>query len=170
MLSQLPLPSFVNLVPRALNHELFSRSILGDSSSQTAMVAQRSSSNRFKSASPFLASGQSAKPFSATCQWCGKERHTAKKCHKLVGTDYVIFTETCDNSLRGDNSFPIGGTPVCNQTPTHCVPCAGSTPIIIPPLTHSQPFLHEIALEVLPFVPSTTIQLSTSTHPMVTRA
>ena len=83
MLSQLPLPSFANLVPRALNHELFSRSLLGDSSSQTAMVAQRSSSNRFKSASPFPASGQSAKPFSATCQWCGKECHAAKKCHKL---------------------------------------------------------------------------------------
>ncbi|KAJ6751291.1 hypothetical protein OIU85_001787 [Salix viminalis] len=47
------------------------------------MVAQRSFSNRFKSASPFPASGQSTKPFSATFQWCGKERHTAKKCHKL---------------------------------------------------------------------------------------
>uniref|UniRef100_A0A6N2KNP9 Integrase catalytic domain-containing protein n=1 Tax=Salix viminalis TaxID=40686 RepID=A0A6N2KNP9_SALVM len=87
-----------------------------------------------------------------------------------VGTDYVTFTETCDNSPCSENSSPVGGTPVCNQTPTHCAPCADSTPIIMPPLTHSQPSSHEIALEVPPSVPSTTIQPSTSTHPMVTRA
>ncbi|CAK9186152.1 unnamed protein product [Ilex paraguariensis] len=44
------------------------------------MVIQRgSSSGRFKPA----ASGQSAKTSATTCQWCGKEWHTAKKCHKL---------------------------------------------------------------------------------------
>ncbi|CAK9133631.1 unnamed protein product [Ilex paraguariensis] len=44
------------------------------------MVVQRGpSSGRFKPA----ASGHSAKISTTTCQWCGKERHTAKKCHKL---------------------------------------------------------------------------------------
>ncbi|CAK9165047.1 unnamed protein product, partial [Ilex paraguariensis] len=44
------------------------------------MVVQRGpSSSRFKPA----ASGHSAKISTTTCQWCGKERHTAKKCHKL---------------------------------------------------------------------------------------
>lgn len=62
MLSQLSLPSFANLIPKALSHELFSRSILGDSSSQSAMVLQRgSSSGRFKPAS-----GQSAKTSATT--------------------------------------------------------------------------------------------------------
>ena len=84
MLSQLPLPSFANLVPQALNHELFSRPILGDSSFQSAMVVQLdTSSGRFKPASPSPASRPYAQTFTTTCQWCGKERHTTKKCHKL---------------------------------------------------------------------------------------
>ncbi|KAE8692073.1 hypothetical protein F3Y22_tig00110860pilonHSYRG00043 [Hibiscus syriacus] len=61
MLSQLPLPSFSNLVPKALSHELFSWSLNGDSSSQSILIFKRG----------------------VICQWCGKERHTAKKCHKL---------------------------------------------------------------------------------------
>ncbi|KAJ0101005.1 hypothetical protein Patl1_05192 [Pistacia atlantica] len=55
---KLPFPSFANLVPKALNHELFSQSIPGDSSSQSAMVVQRgTSASRFKPASPSPASG-----------------------------------------------------------------------------------------------------------------
>lgn len=84
MLSQIPLSSFANLVPKALSYELFSRSIPGDFSSQSAMVLQHgSSSGRSKPASPLLASGQSSKTSGTTCQWCGKEWHTAKKCRKL---------------------------------------------------------------------------------------
>ncbi|CAK9164039.1 unnamed protein product, partial [Ilex paraguariensis] len=37
----MPLPSFTNLVPKALSHELFSRSIPGDSSQQLVFIAQR---------------------------------------------------------------------------------------------------------------------------------
>lgn len=40
-------------------------------------------SSRAKQASPLSTSGKSHMTFGTTCQWCGKEWHTTKKCHKL---------------------------------------------------------------------------------------
>lgn len=44
ILSPLSMPSFAILVPQVFSHELFSRSLHGDSSSQSAFVTQRGSS------------------------------------------------------------------------------------------------------------------------------
>ena len=69
ILSQLSLPSFANLVLKALSHELFSRPILGDSSSQSAMVVHHGSFfGCFKPACPLPASSQSTKTSATTCQ------------------------------------------------------------------------------------------------------
>ncbi|KAJ0081434.1 hypothetical protein Patl1_12192 [Pistacia atlantica] len=101
---KLPIPYFANLVPKALSHELFSRLIPGDSSSQSAMVVQH-------------------------------------------------------------------GVPLASSSAsTPCVPCADSSPILMPPITLSQPSSPELALDVPPPTSSSAIQLSTSTHPMITRA
>ncbi|XP_073261291.1 uncharacterized protein [Populus alba] len=88
ILSQFPMPSFANLIPQALSHELFSRSLHGDLSSLSAFVAHRGSSfsdvsGRPKSAISSSVSGNFSRSSVVTCQWCNKERHTAKKCHKL---------------------------------------------------------------------------------------
>ncbi|GAB2294629.1 hypothetical protein Dimus_038311 [Dionaea muscipula] len=84
MLSQVPLSTFANLVPKALSHELFSRSISGDSGTHSAMVVQRTHhTSKSKSGSSPVNVGSSSNVTPITCQWCGKERHTAKKYHKL---------------------------------------------------------------------------------------
>jgi hypothetical protein len=63
---------------------LISWSIPGDSSSHSAMGVQRGSfSGRSKPTPPLPASRQSYKTSGITCQWCNKDQHTTKKCHKL---------------------------------------------------------------------------------------
>ncbi|KAF5470482.1 hypothetical protein F2P56_010995 [Juglans regia] len=299
MLSQLPLPSFANLVSKALSHELFSRSLHGDSSSQSTLVAQRgSSSSSASSGCPKPGFSSSAfenfsKTPGITCQWCGKERHTAKKCHKLGKllkkakadslieafaatsveelTDSEWYTDTgatlhmtngvatLDNSvpyignqrvyIGNGTSMPISrigsissivashplplsdvrlvpsltknllsiskltrenncsvtfssfgftihdlatrtvmGVGQCEKglyvldcghasvtsahrpAPTLCVPCVDSRIPSPHPEYSSQPSSPTIALEVIPPVPSSSSQLPTATHPMVTRA
>ena len=87
-----------------------------------------------------------------------------------VSTDYVNFITTCDCFLPTDISFPIGVTPASSSASTHCVPCADSSPILMPPITLSQPSSPELALDVPPPVSSSFVQSSTSTRPMITRA
>jgi len=82
------MPSFANLIPQALSHELFSQSLHGDLSSPSTFVAHRgfsfnAASSRPKSAISLSISGNFSRSSVVTCQWCNKERHTAKKCHKL---------------------------------------------------------------------------------------
>lgn len=88
----------------------------------------------------------------------------------LVGTDYVTFTDTCDNFLPSDSSFPIGVIPVSSSASTPCVPCADSSPLLMPPITLSQPSSPELGLGIPLLASSSTVQLSTSTHPMITHA
>jgi hypothetical protein len=82
------MPSFANLIPQALSHELFSQSLHGDLSSPSTFVAHRgfsfrAASSRPKSTISLSVSGNFSRSSVITCQWCNKERHTAKKCHKL---------------------------------------------------------------------------------------
>ena len=87
-----------------------------------------------------------------------------------IGTDYVIFINTCDRFLPSDSSFPIGVTPASSSASTPYVPCADSSPILMPPITLSQPSSPELALDVPPPASSSSVQSSTCTHPMITRA
>ncbi|XP_011016236.1 PREDICTED: uncharacterized protein LOC105119756 [Populus euphratica] len=82
------MPSFANLIPQALSYELFSRSLYGDLSSPSAFVAHQGSSfsdasGRPKSTIYSSVSRNFSRSSVVTYQWCNKERHTAKKCHKF---------------------------------------------------------------------------------------
>ncbi|KAL6320943.1 hypothetical protein AAG906_010752 [Vitis piasezkii] len=85
MLSQLPLPSFVDIIPKALSHEIFERSMY-QQSINSAFYAQRNNSTRPKSTKsrkpkPSTASASKSFPSSPVyCQICDKEGHLAKQC------------------------------------------------------------------------------------------
>ncbi|CAK9159822.1 unnamed protein product, partial [Ilex paraguariensis] len=61
-----------------------------------------------------------------------------------------------------DNSLPISVTPASSSAPTPCVPCVDSSPIIIPPITLSQPSSPELPLDVPPPTSSSARRLLTS--------
>ena len=65
---------------------------------------------------------------------------------------------------------PIGVTSASSSTSTPCVPCADSSPILMPPITPSQPSSPKLALDVPPLASSSFVQSSTCSRPMITRA
>ena len=85
MLSQLPLPSFADIIPNALSHEIFERSVHQQSINST-FYTQRNNSTRPKSTKsgkpkPSTASTSKSPPSSPIyCKICDKEGHLAKRC------------------------------------------------------------------------------------------
>ena len=85
MLSQLPLPSFADIIPKALSHEIFEQSMY-QQSINLGFYAQRNNSTRPKSTKsgkpkPSTASASKSSPSSPDyCQICDKEGHLAKRC------------------------------------------------------------------------------------------
>ncbi|KAE8701310.1 ATP-dependent DNA helicase PIF1-like [Hibiscus syriacus] len=86
----------------------------------------------------------------------------------LDGVDYVTFDDPSDSFLPNNTSSSMTSAP--RPTPTLCVPCADSSILSPPPEDSPQPSSSMIVLEVIPHVPSSSSQLPTTTHPMVTRA
>ena len=87
MMSQLPLPSFAEIVSKALSHEIFERSVSHSSSNfayfvqQTSKVAGHKQVKHRSSASPTpFANSKSSSNSSVHCQLCDKEGHSAKRC------------------------------------------------------------------------------------------
>ncbi|KAF9662227.1 hypothetical protein SADUNF_Sadunf18G0031300 [Salix dunnii] len=103
---KLPMPSFANLIPQALSHELFSRSFHGDLSSPSTFIAHQGSSFNAASSHPKSAVSSSisrnlSRSSIVICQWCNKERHTAKKCHNLNR----LFKNAKGSNPAVDDSF-----------------------------------------------------------------
>nr|TKR91207.1 uncharacterized protein D5086_0000225630 [Populus alba] len=162
ILSQFPMPSFANLIPQALSHELFSRSLHGDLSSLSAFVAHRGSSfsdvsGRPKSAISSSVSGNFSRSSVVTC-----------------GTDYITFDDSFDPSLSSDTSTS-SVIPAHRLASTSCVPCADShipsppSEDFLPP-SSSVPSSSVIALDIIPPASSSSRPSPTINHPMVTRA
>nr|CAN61640.1 hypothetical protein VITISV_021909 [Vitis vinifera] len=91
MMSQLPLPSFAEIVPKALSHEIFERSVSHSSSNsayfvqQTSKVAGHKQVKHRSSASPTpFANSKSLSNSSVHCQLCDKEGHLAKRCWNFL--------------------------------------------------------------------------------------
>ena len=91
MMSQLPLPSFAEIVPKALSHEIFERSVSHSSSNsayfvqQTSKVAGHKQVKHWSSASPTpFANSKSSSNSSVHCQLCDKEGHSAKRCWSFL--------------------------------------------------------------------------------------
>jgi hypothetical protein len=79
-------PLLINLVSKALNHELFNFLVNPWGflfSFGYGCPTCGSFSGRSKPTPPLPASRQSYKTSGITCQWCNKDQHTTKKCHKL---------------------------------------------------------------------------------------
>ncbi|KAL6348693.1 hypothetical protein AAG906_019427 [Vitis piasezkii] len=91
MMSQLPLPSFAEIVPKALSHEIFERSVSHSYSNsayfvqQTSKVAGHKQVKHRSSASPTpFANSKSSPNSSVRCQLCDKEGHLAKRCWNFL--------------------------------------------------------------------------------------
>eukprot|EP00261_Vitis_vinifera_P016957 XP_010646393.1 PREDICTED: uncharacterized protein LOC104878191 [Vitis vinifera] len=91
MMSQLPLPSFVEIVPKALSHEIFERSVSHSSSNsayfvqQTSKVAGHKQVKHRSSTSPTsFSNSKSSSNSSVHCQLCDKEGHLAKRCWNFL--------------------------------------------------------------------------------------
>ncbi|RVW25418.1 Retrovirus-related Pol polyprotein from transposon RE1 [Vitis vinifera] len=91
MMSQLPLPSFAEIVSKALSHEIFERSVSHSSSNsayfvqQTSKVAGHKQVKHRSSASPTpFANSKSSSNSSVHCQLCDKEGHSAKRCWNFL--------------------------------------------------------------------------------------
>ncbi|RVW74886.1 Retrovirus-related Pol polyprotein from transposon RE1 [Vitis vinifera] len=91
MMSQLPLPSFAEIVPKALSHEIFERSVSHSYSNsanfvqQTSKVAGHKQVKHRSSASPTpFANSKSSSNSSVRCQLCDKEGHLAKRCWNFL--------------------------------------------------------------------------------------
>ncbi|XP_031268089.1 uncharacterized protein LOC116126553 [Pistacia vera] len=87
MMSQLPLPSFIEIVLKALSHEIFEWPVSHSSSNfayfvqQISKVASHKKVKHRPSASPTLsANSKSSFNSSIHCQLCDKEGHLAKRC------------------------------------------------------------------------------------------
>ncbi|GFZ05452.1 hypothetical protein Acr_17g0010240 [Actinidia rufa] len=85
-MSELPLPSFADIVPKALSHEIFERSVSQQSTTLAFYAQQNSSSTRLKNTKkgkpkPFSTSASKSSTSSPIyCQLCDKEGHLAKRC------------------------------------------------------------------------------------------
>ena len=91
MISQLPLPSFSDIVPKALSHEIFVKSVSHSPSTSVYYTQQTSRRSKPKRGKPrfFTTStySGSVKPSSNTavyCQLCDKEGHLAKCCWNFL--------------------------------------------------------------------------------------
>ena len=89
MMSQLQLPSFAEIVPKALSHEIFKRSISHSSSNSAYYVQQTSKSvgaKKWKNR-PLTSSSSSANSKSSSTihsQLCDKDGHLAKRCWSFL--------------------------------------------------------------------------------------
>ncbi|CAK9133598.1 unnamed protein product [Ilex paraguariensis] len=82
---QLPLPSFADIIPKALSHEIFER-LVYQQSTNSAFYAQWNSSTRPKNTKKgkpkpsFDFASKSSNSSLVYCQLCDKEGHLAKHC------------------------------------------------------------------------------------------
>ncbi|KAL6335523.1 hypothetical protein AAG906_030651 [Vitis piasezkii] len=89
MMSQLPLPSFAEIVLKALSHEIFERSISHSSSNSAYYVQQTSKfvgAKKWKNRPPTSSSSSTNSKSSSTvhCQLCDKDGHLAKRCWSFL--------------------------------------------------------------------------------------
>ncbi|XP_034677740.1 uncharacterized protein LOC117908206 [Vitis riparia] len=85
MMSQLPLPSFIEIVLKTLSHEIFERSVSHSSSNSAYYVQQTSKSvgaKKWKNRPPPSSSSSAHSKSSSTvhCQLCDNDGHLAKCC------------------------------------------------------------------------------------------